>query len=69
MPKQIDNEEFYYLKEVAEEAGRPVPTLRRWMRDEKVSCEKRYEASRGRLLLSTAEKDAIVSYANGIRKV
>lgn len=69
MPKRINGEEFYFLAEVATTAGRPVGTLRRWIREGKVPYDKRYEKSSGKLLFTASEMQTIVSYANGIRHV
>jgi len=68
MPKRTKEGELYFLAEVATATGRPVGTLRRWIREGKVSYGKRYEKSSGKLLFTASEMQTIVSYANGIRR-
>lgn len=61
-------EHLFLLREVAADAGKSVQTLRRWIREGKVNCEKKRENSSGRLLFTLAEKEAFVSYAKGVRR-
>ncbi|MEJ1405273.1 MAG: hypothetical protein RPU73_15640 [Candidatus Sedimenticola sp. (ex Thyasira tokunagai)] len=61
------NKDLHLMRDVAEACGRTPQTIRRWIREEKVSYQKKVENARGRLLFSSDEKNAFVSYATGIK--
>ncbi len=61
------NENLHLMRDVAEACGRTPQTIRRWIREEKVTYQRKVENARGRLLFDSAEKDAFVTYATGIK--